>query len=319
MLVLNWTQVSGLAAQTLDDVPVRVFDPASVERVEARRTPSDLDGLFGSWAPSTSNATSPPNIGDDSYEWLNGERMPLEIVPGGLFVVDRLDPESRTLHLTDFEAIRGIAGPEYRYWGGGGGMHFLTARPEEDLWGLPNASSPPPIDHVAIFSEARRLVADLAAWSNERRSGRFVFSPFFRPLGYRDPTLPCVLQVGPPIGVGLAPGVSLARAEEIVQNEIGGQIVRATGSASIQVDVDDVADGMVLLARANQLVALPEVRWTSPVLAILGCTGGPSGGPGIGTPSAPAPFAAPSLGTLGLSLLSLLLALLGLSVMRRSL
>lgn len=326
LLVSGLLQASMLVAQDPAEVPITIFRPASANPMDALH-PSDRPGEIAKrLASSTSNATSPPNIGDDSYYWYDGEKMPLEIVPGGLFVLDLGDPTSATLSHAEQYEIRTVAGAGLRYLGGGHGMHWLTSRPSDDLWGLENASGAPPVDHLKIFTDARQLIGRLAAWSASSRAGRYLFSPFYRPLGWRDiDWRPCVLMSGPPVSVGFDSDVSLNRAEDILHDEIGGWTLSTSdyssrGVRSHQVATADFTSGMALLTASNHLSTLPEVQWSESFFAFLGC-GGPSGGGsgGGGAPPAAAPVTAPSLGTLGLSALAVLLALVGLATLRRGL
>lgn len=324
-LLLLFTQASMLASQTLNGEPITVFEFSSDERVASPWGRSEVDDISRRWAPSTANATSPPNIGDDSYYWYKGERIPLEIVPGGLFVMDLADPMSDSLSQAEQFEVRTVAGAGYRYLGGGYGMHWLSARPPDDLWGVENASGAPPVDHVKIFSDARQVIGRLSAWSESTRAGRYLFSPFYRPFEWLDlDTRLCVFMNGSPFSVGFESGVSLSRAEQILAEEIGGWTLSTTdfsssGVRSHQVATADFTDGMALLKASNHLETLPEVRWSASFFGSLGC-GGPSGGPGGGgAPPSTAPVSAPSLGTLGLSALALVLALLGVSTIRRSL
>lgn len=324
LLISIMLQASLLVGQTPGDLPMTVFGPASANPTDAMRPGHRADGLAKRLARSTANATSPPNIGDDSYHRSGNRILPLEIVPGGLFVIDRHDPESRSLHLTDFEAILDVAGLDYQYLGGAAGRHFLSLRSVADLWGLPDASGAPPIDHLAIFSEARSLIAKLADWSKASRSGRFLFSPAYRSLGSKDTV--CLALSVPPLRVIFGSEVSLSRAEEILLTEIGGRTLEATDFPALDfryhtVAVDEVTDGMALLGLTNRLATHTEVLSAASLAGWStlpsGC-GGPSGGGGGGPPAA-APVTAPSLGTLGLAALALLLSLLGVSTIRRSL
>ncbi|MEM9407981.1 MAG: hypothetical protein AAGA81_18230, partial [Acidobacteriota bacterium] len=134
--------------------------------------------------PSSANASSPPNIGDDSYRLVSEKRLPLEILPGVLLLMDRNYPEAGRLQLSELESVNAATGRDFRayQWLADEGWYFLSETPWYDLWAQDNASGAPPIDHVTVFEDARRLVATLADWSRSHLGGRFVISPFYRPL-----------------------------------------------------------------------------------------------------------------------------------------